>query len=87
MTAGDSFGRLDDDYLAYTTGRAAEMLGTTQGFLRAIGEARLMTPLRSAGGPEAQHPGDGHPGCMLRRDAMGSSPVPDKAWLLNRRER
>ena len=31
-------------------GRAAEMLGTTQGFLRAIGEARLITPLRSAGG-------------------------------------
>jgi hypothetical protein len=33
-----------------TMGRAAEMLGTTQGFLRAIGEARLITPLRSAGG-------------------------------------
>ncbi|ATZ22140.1 hypothetical protein SLAV_38335 [Streptomyces lavendulae subsp. lavendulae] len=31
-------------------GRAAEMLGTTQGFLRAIGEACLITPLRSAGG-------------------------------------
>jgi DNA-binding transcriptional MerR regulator len=31
-------------------GRAAEILGTTQGFLRAIGEARLITPLRSAGG-------------------------------------
>ena len=31
-------------------GRAAEMLGTTQGFLRALGEARLITPLRSAGG-------------------------------------
>ena len=45
MTADDSFGRLDDDdYPAYTMGRAAEMLGTTQGFLRAIGEAR------SAGG-------------------------------------
>ena len=51
MTADDSFGRLDDDdYPAYTMGRAAEMLGTTQGFLRAIGEARLITPLRSAGG-------------------------------------
>ena len=48
MTAGDSYGRLDDDdYPAYTMGRAAEMLGTTQGFLRAIGEARLITPLRS----------------------------------------
>ncbi|MFF2063472.1 MerR family transcriptional regulator [Streptomyces sp. NPDC058200] len=27
-----------------------EMLGTAQGFLRAIGEARLITPLRSEGG-------------------------------------
>lgn len=32
-------GRLDDDdYPAYTMGRAAEMLGTTPGFLRAIGK-------------------------------------------------
>jgi DNA-binding transcriptional MerR regulator len=30
-------------------GRAAEMLGTTPAFLRAIGEARLITPLRSEG--------------------------------------
>jgi DNA-binding transcriptional MerR regulator len=45
MTADDSFGRLDDDdYPAYTMGRAA------QGFLRAVGEARLITPLRSEGG-------------------------------------
>jgi DNA-binding transcriptional MerR regulator len=51
MTAGDSFNRLDDDdYPAYTMGRAAEILGTTQAFLRAVGEARLITPLRSAGG-------------------------------------
>ncbi|MEU8653544.1 MerR family transcriptional regulator [Streptomyces sp. NPDC048737] len=51
MTADDSFGRLDDDdYPAYTMGRAAEMLGTAQSFLRAIGEARLITPLRSTGG-------------------------------------
>ena len=51
MTAGESYGRLDDDdYPAYTMGRAAEMLGTTQGFLRAIGEAGLITPLRSEGG-------------------------------------
>ena len=51
MTAGQSNARLDDDdYPAYTMGRAAEMLGTTQGFLRAIGEAGLITPLRSAGG-------------------------------------
>ncbi|MFF5728247.1 MerR family transcriptional regulator [[Kitasatospora] papulosa] len=51
MTADDSFDRLDDDdFPAFTMGRAAEILGTTQGFLRAIGEARLITPLRSAGG-------------------------------------
>ncbi|MFJ3104781.1 MerR family transcriptional regulator [Streptomyces sp. NPDC086835] len=52
MTADNALGgRLDDDdYPAYTMGRAAEMLGTTPGFLRAIGEARLITPLRSEGG-------------------------------------
>ncbi|MGQ4444304.1 MerR family DNA-binding transcriptional regulator [Streptomyces violaceoruber] len=51
MTADDSYGRLDDDdYPAYTMGRAAEMLGTTPAFLRAVGEARLITPLRSEGG-------------------------------------
>ncbi|WSS20946.1 MerR family transcriptional regulator [Streptomyces sp. NBC_01190] len=40
----------DDDYPAYTMGRAAEMIGSTPAFLRAIGEARLITPLRSEGG-------------------------------------
>ncbi|WP_326599332.1 helix-turn-helix domain-containing protein [Streptomyces sp. NBC_01803] len=56
MTAKDSGGssaphRLDDDdYPAYTMGRAAEMLGTTPAFLRALGEARLITPPRSEGG-------------------------------------
>jgi MerR HTH family regulatory protein len=40
----------DDDYPAYTMGRAAEMIGATPGFLRAIGDARLITPLRSEGG-------------------------------------
>ncbi len=52
MTADNPLGeRLDDDdYPAYTMGRAAEMLGTTPGFLRALGEARLITPLRSGGG-------------------------------------
>ncbi|MBO0652256.1 MerR family transcriptional regulator [Streptomyces triculaminicus] len=40
----------DDDYPAYTMGRAAEMIGTTPAFLRALGEARLITPLRSGGG-------------------------------------
>ncbi|MET8332006.1 MerR family transcriptional regulator [Streptomyces sp. NPDC005181] len=51
MTAENPLGRLDDDdYPAYTMGRAAEILGTTPAFLRAIGEARLITPLRSEGG-------------------------------------
>ncbi|MFF1872780.1 MerR family transcriptional regulator [Kitasatospora herbaricolor] len=31
-------------------GRAAEMTGTTAGFLRALGEQGLITPLRSEGG-------------------------------------
>jgi DNA-binding transcriptional MerR regulator len=39
----------DDDYPAYTMGRAAEMIGSTPAFLRAIGEARLITPLRGKG--------------------------------------
>ncbi|WP_310718886.1 MerR family transcriptional regulator [Streptomyces lydicus] len=40
----------DDNYPAYTMGRAAEMLGTTPAFLRALGDHRLITPLRSEGG-------------------------------------
>jgi DNA-binding transcriptional MerR regulator len=40
----------DDDYPAYTMGRAAEILGTTPAFLRALGDHRLITPLRSEGG-------------------------------------
>ena len=40
----------DDDYPAYTMGRAAAMLDTTPAFLRTLGEARLITPLRSEGG-------------------------------------
>jgi DNA-binding transcriptional MerR regulator len=40
----------DDDYPAYTMGRAAEILGTTQGFLRSLGEAGLIEPQRSPGG-------------------------------------
>jgi DNA-binding transcriptional MerR regulator len=40
----------DEDFPAYTMGRAAEMLGTTPGFLRSLDEAKLITPQRSAGG-------------------------------------
>ena len=40
----------DDHYPAYTMGRAAEMLSATQGFLRSLGEAGLITPQRSGGG-------------------------------------
>ncbi|MGY3202323.1 MerR family transcriptional regulator [Streptomyces sp. TE5632] len=51
MTTDTPFNRIDDDdYPAYTMGRAAEMLGATPAFLRALGEARLITPLRSEGG-------------------------------------
>jgi DNA-binding transcriptional MerR regulator len=43
--------RLDDDhYPAYTMGRAAELIGVTPGFLRALGEANLVAPKRSDGG-------------------------------------
>jgi DNA-binding transcriptional MerR regulator len=31
-------------------GRAAEMIGTTPAFLRALGDAKLIEPLRSEGG-------------------------------------
>ena len=43
--------RFDDEhYPGYTMGRAAEMLGTTQNFLRSLDEAGLIEPRRSAGG-------------------------------------
>ncbi|OUC99037.1 MerR family transcriptional regulator [Streptosporangium minutum] len=40
----------DEDYPAYSMGRAAEMLGVTQAFLRNLGAARLIEPQRSEGG-------------------------------------
>jgi hypothetical protein len=40
----------DEDYPAYIMGRAAEMLGTTPGFLRSLDEAKLIAPQRSPGG-------------------------------------
>jgi len=40
----------DEDYPAYTMGRAAEMLGVTPAFLRSLDEAKLFTPQRSNGG-------------------------------------
>jgi DNA-binding transcriptional MerR regulator len=48
--AGPSATFDDDDYPAFTMGRAAEMLGTTPGFLRSLDEAKLITPQRSEGG-------------------------------------
>ena len=47
-SAADKFD--DEHYPAYTMGRAADMLGATQGFLRSLDEAGLITPQRSAGG-------------------------------------
>jgi DNA-binding transcriptional MerR regulator len=44
----DMFG--DDDYPAYTMGRAAEIVGATPDFLRRLDEAKLIAPTRSAGG-------------------------------------
>lgn len=48
----DSAGqRLDDeDYPAYSMGRAAELLGVSPAFLRSLGAAKLIEPLRSDGG-------------------------------------
>jgi DNA-binding transcriptional MerR regulator len=40
----------DEDYPAYTMGRAAEILGVTPAFLRSLDEAKLFTPQRSTGG-------------------------------------
>ena len=49
MTA--RLGDLDDpDYPAYTTGRAAEVLGVQQAFLRALDTAGAVTPQRTGGG-------------------------------------
>ncbi len=55
-TAGSSAGlraedRFDDeDYPAYSMGAAAEMLGVSPAFLRALGAAKLIEPKRSSGG-------------------------------------
>ena len=47
-------GRLDDlddpDYPAYTTGRAAEVLGVQQAFLRSLDDVGAVSPARSEGG-------------------------------------
>jgi DNA-binding transcriptional MerR regulator len=40
----------DEDYPAYSMGSAAQILGTTPGFLRSLDEAKLLTPERSEGG-------------------------------------
>jgi DNA-binding transcriptional MerR regulator len=40
----------DDNFPAYTMGRAAEIVGCSQDFLRRLGQAKLIEPLRSAGG-------------------------------------
>ena len=40
----------DPDYPAYTTGRAAEVLGVQQAFLRSLDAADAVTPQRTPGG-------------------------------------
>jgi DNA-binding transcriptional MerR regulator len=40
----------DEHYPAYTMGRAAEIIGATPAFLRAVEQARLFEPARSDGG-------------------------------------
>jgi DNA-binding transcriptional MerR regulator len=48
VSAEDRFD--DEDYPAYSMGTAAEMLQVTPTFLRALGAAKLIEPLRSSGG-------------------------------------
>jgi len=57
----DMFG--DEDYPAYTMGRAAEIVGVSQDFLRRLGEAKLIDPFRSPGG----HPAHCGPVAWSRR--------------------
>src|SRR3984885_2423794 len=40
----------DESYPAYSMGSAAQILGTSPGFLRSLDEAKLLTPQRSEGG-------------------------------------
>src|SRR3954463_10740218 len=40
----------DEDYPAYTMGRAAEIIGCSPDFLRRLGEAKLIDAYRSGGG-------------------------------------
>lgn len=40
----------DDDYPAYSMGRAAEILDVTPAFLRSLDSAKLIVPQRSGGG-------------------------------------
>src|SRR4029453_17807025 len=40
----------DEDYPAYTMGRAAEIVGCSPDFLRRLGDAELIAPSRSGGG-------------------------------------
>ncbi len=40
----------DEDYPAYSMGRAAEMLGVTPAFLRSLDATKLIVPQRSPGG-------------------------------------
>jgi DNA-binding transcriptional MerR regulator len=40
----------DEDYPAFTMGRAAEIIGCSPDFLRRLGDAKLIDPFRSGGG-------------------------------------
>lgn len=47
----DGVGKLnDDDYPAYTIGRAADLLDVQPAFLRSLDSSGMLTPERSAGG-------------------------------------
>ena len=51
QAVGHAKDQLDDEnYPAYTMGRAAEIIGVTPDFLRRLDEVKLIDPHRSAGG-------------------------------------
>jgi hypothetical protein len=81
----------DEDYPAYSMGRAAEMLGTTPGFLRSLDKTKVITPLRSSGGHRRYSRYQLRIAARVRelvherlRDARGGHAEPDLGFLLQR---
>lgn len=73
MTAHDPISRLDDGYPAYTMGRAADMLGTTQGFKPSASTPN--TAERRTGEPDGR-PEAGRAFPLRGEHVIGAHPVP-----------